>query len=131
MGLAASFAWSPPGRAAGAGPAEQLRGAIDRVLGVLEDPALKGEGRAAERRRALRQIADEIFDFEETARRAMAQHWRTLTEAQRKEFVELFSDLLERTYTSKIELYGGERIQYRAERIEGVFATVPTQLITK
>jgi phospholipid transport system substrate-binding protein len=131
MGLAASFAWPPPGRAAGAGPAEQLRGAIDRVLGVLEDPALKGEGRAAERRRALRQIADEIFDFEETARRAMAQHWRTLTEAQRKEFVELFSDLLERTYTSKIELYGGERIQYRAERIEGDFATVPTQLITK
>ena len=101
------------------------------MLQVLEDPALKGEARAAERRRALRQIADEIFDFDETARRAMAQHWRSLTEARRKEFVALFSDLLERTYTSKIELYSGERIQYPAERIEGDFATVSTRLITK
>jgi phospholipid transport system substrate-binding protein len=131
MGLACTLAWPPPGRAAGAGPTEQLRGAIDRVLQVVEDPALKGEVRAAERHRALRQIADEIFDFDETARRAMAQHWRSLTEAQRKEFVELFSDLLARTYTSKIELYGGERIQYPAERIEGDFATVSTRLITK
>ena len=117
--------------AAGSGPTEQLKDAIDRVLQVLDDPALKGEARAAERHRALRQIADEIFDFDETARRAMAQHWRALTEAQRKEFVELFSDLLERTYTSKIELYSGERIQYLAERIESDFATVSTRLITK
>lgn len=129
--MAHGLACPPPGRAAGAGPTEQLRGAIDRVLQVLEDPALKGEARAAERRPALRRIADEIFEFEETARRAMAQHWRTLTEAQRREFVALFSDLLERAYTSKIELYGGERIQYLAERIEGDFATVPTRLITK
>lgn len=131
IGLACTLAWAPGAGGAGSGPAEQLKGAIDRVLQVLEDPALKGESRAAERRRALRQIADEIFDFDETARRAMAQHWRSLTDAQRKEFVALFSDLLERTYTSKIELYSGERIQYPAERIEGDFATVSTRLITK
>src|SRR5512144_369981 len=131
IGLACTRAWAPGASGAGSGPTEQLKGAIDRVLQVLEDPALKGEARAAERRRALRQIADEIFDFDETARRAMAQHWRSLTEAQRKEFVGLFSDLLERAYTSKIELYGGERIQYPAERIEGDFATVSTRLITK
>jgi phospholipid transport system substrate-binding protein len=61
----------------------------------------------------------------------MAQHWRSLTEAQRKEFVGLFSDLLERAYMSKIELYRGEQIQYPAERIEGDFAIVSTRLITK
>jgi len=131
IGLACTLAWAPAAGEAGSGPTEQLKGAVDRVLQVLEDPALKGEARAAERHRVLRQIADEIFDFDETARRAMAQHWRSLTEAQRKEFVELFSDLLERTYTSKIELYSGERIQYPAERIEGDFATVSTRLITK
>jgi phospholipid transport system substrate-binding protein len=147
IGLACTLAWAPGAGGVGSGPTEQLKGAIDRVLQVLEDPALKGEARAAERHRALREIADEIFDFDETARRAMAQHWRSLTEAQRKEFVGLFSDLLERAYTSKIELYGGERIQYPAgeriqypageriqypaERIEGDFATVSTRLITK
>lgn len=129
--MVCSLAWTPTAGAAGASPTAQIKGAIDRVLQVLEDPALKGEARAAERHHAARLIVDEIFDFEETARRALAQHWRSLTEAQRKEFVELFSDLLERTYTSKIEAYGGERIQYPAERIEGDFATVSTRLITK
>jgi phospholipid transport system substrate-binding protein len=130
VGLVCTLAWAPTAGGAGAGPTEQLKGAIDRVLQVLEDPALKGEARAAERRRAVRRIADEIFDFEETARRAMAQHWRPLTGAQRNEFVGLFGDLLERAYMSKIELYGGERIQYLTERIEGDLATVSTRLVT-
>jgi len=125
-----------PGRgaaaaAAGPGPIEQLKGPIDRVLQVLEDPGLKVGARAAQRRRSVRQIADEIFDFEEIARRAMAQHWRSLTTPQRKEFVAVFSDLLERAYMSKIELYGGEQIQYTGERVEGDLATVTTRLVTK
>ena len=126
------LAWAPAAAgAAGSGPTEQLRGAIDRVLQVLQDPALKVEARASDRRRAIRQIADEIFDFDETARRAMGQHWHSLAAAQQKEFVALFSDLLERAYMSKIELYGGEKIQYAGERVEGDFATVSTRIITK
>jgi phospholipid transport system substrate-binding protein len=116
---------------AGSGPTEQLRGAIDRVLEVLDDPALKDAARAADRHRTVRRIADEMFDFEETARRAMAQHWRSLTPAQQREFVDVFSDLLERAYISKIELYSGEKIQYPGERVEGDVATVSTRIITK
>ncbi|HEY7653489.1 MAG TPA: ABC transporter substrate-binding protein [Methylomirabilota bacterium] len=125
------LAAGPAVDAAGPGPTEQLKRTIDRVLQVLEDPGLKVEARAAERRRSVRQLADEIFDFEETAGRAMAQHWRPLTPPQRKEFAGVFSDLLERAYMSKIELYGGERIQYTGERVEGDFASVSTRLITK
>ena len=129
--LLCALAVVPAAHGAGPGPTEQLRRAIDRVLRVLEDPALKGEARAAERRHALRQIADEIFDFDEMARRAMGQHWRSLTAAQRTEFVQVFSDLLERAYTSKIELYRGEKIQYPGERVEGDLATVSTRIVTK
>jgi phospholipid transport system substrate-binding protein len=129
--LLCALAAVPAANGAGPGPTEQLKGVIDRVLEVLEDPALKGEAKAADRHRAVRQIADEMFDFEETARRAMAQHWRSLTPAQRREFVDVFSDLLERAYMSKIELYGGEKIQYPGERVEGDVATVLTRLITK
>jgi phospholipid transport system substrate-binding protein len=130
LGALVILAWAPAVGASGPGPTEQLKGAIDRVLRVLEDPGLKAPPRAAERRREIRRIAEEIFDFEETARRAMAQHWRTLTPAQQGEFVTLFTDLLEQAYISKIEMYGGERIQYLGERVEGDYATVSTRLTT-
>jgi phospholipid transport system substrate-binding protein len=125
------LAWAPAAGASGPGPTEQLKGAIDRVLVVLEDPALKAPARAAERRRAIRRIAEEIFDFEETARLAMAQHWRALAPEQQREFVTLFTDLLEQAYMSKIEMYGGERIQYVGERVQGDYATIATRLTTK
>jgi phospholipid transport system substrate-binding protein len=113
------------------GPTQQLKATIERLLSVLQDPELKGEAKVAERRQAIRRIAEEVFDFEETARRALGQHWRTLTPAQRKEFVSLFSDLLEQAYLSKIEQYGGERIQYTGERVDGDLAAVSTRFTTK
>src|SRR2546426_4426836 len=110
---------------------EQLKGAIARVVSTLESPAMKGEGKAAERRAAVRQIANEIFDFGEIARRSLGRYWQPLSEAQRAEFVGLFGDLLERSYISKIELYGGEKIVYSGERMDGDLAIVSTKIITK
>jgi phospholipid transport system substrate-binding protein len=110
---------------------EQLKGAIDRVVSTLDSPAMKGEGKAADRRAAVRQIANEIFDFGEIARRSLGRYWQPLSEAQRAEFVGLFGDLLERSYISKIELYGGEKIVYSGERMDGDLAIVSTKIITK
>ena len=112
-------------------PTDQLKGAVERVLKTLDDPTLKGEARLSERRVAVRKIANEIFDFSEIAKRSMARHWQPLSETQRTEFVGLFADLLERSYISKIETYGGEKIQYTAERADGDFATVSTRIVTK
>ena len=112
-------------------PTDQLRGAVDRVLKTLDDPSLKGADKVADRRVAVRKIANEIFDFAEIAKRSMARHWQPLSEPQRTEFVGLFADLLERSYISKIETYGGEKIQYTAEKIDGDYATVSTRIITK
>ena len=111
--------------------ADQVRSAIDRVLATVDNPALKGDGEIAERRAAVRKIANEIFDFSEIARRSLGRHWLPLSEAQRAEFVGLFGDLLERSYISKIELYGGEKIIYSGERVDGDLATVSTKIITK
>ena len=110
---------------------EQLKGAIERVVSTLDSPAMKGEGKAVERRAAVRQIANEIFDFGEIARRSLGRYWQPLSEAQRAEFVGLFGDLLERSYISKIELYGGEKIIYSGERVDGDLAIVSTKIITK
>ena len=118
--------------AAAGAPSDQLKSQIDRVLKTLDDPELKKEGRAKERRTAVRKIANDIFDFGETARRSLGRHWQPRTPAERDEFVQLFSDLLERSYISKVELYGGEKIQYLGDTIdEQTQAKVQTKLLTK
>ena len=117
--------------AAAGAPSDQLKTQIDRVLKTLDDPELKKEGRAKERRAAVRKIANDIFDFGETARRSLGRHWQPRTQAERDEFVELFADLLERSYISKVELYGGEKIQYLGDTIDGEQAKVQTKLLTK
>lgn len=112
-------------------PTDQLRSQVDRVLKLLEDPALQAPDKVRERREAVRKVADEIFDFGETARRALGRHWAARTAEERDEFVKLFGDLLERSYISKIELYGGEKIQYIGDRIDGETALVQSKLLTK
>jgi len=117
-------AWAGP-------PTEQLRGHVERVIKVLEDPELKREGRQAERREAIRHLANEIFDFTETTRRSLGQHWQTRTPAEREQFVKLYADVLERSYIGKIEHYSGERIVFVGESVEREQATVRTRLVTK
>jgi phospholipid transport system substrate-binding protein len=117
--------------AAAGAPSEQLKTQIDRVLKTLEDPDLKKEGKAKDRRVAVRRIANDIFDFGETARRSLGRHWQPRTPAERDEFVQLFSDLLERSYISRVELYGGEKIQYLGDSTDGDQAKVQTRLLTK
>jgi phospholipid transport system substrate-binding protein len=112
-------------------PTEQLKGAIERVVKTLDNPALKGEAKVSERRAAVRKIANDIFDFSEIARRSLGRHWAARSEAEQKEFVALFGDLLERAYISKIDTYGGEKIVYTAERSEGDIAIVSTKIISK
>lgn len=112
---------------AGSSPTDQLREYTDQVLKVLEDPAL----RALDRRSAVRKIAQEVFDLNETAKRALARHWQARTPAEREEFTHLFADLLERTYISRIDQYGGERVRYLSETIDGDRAVVRARVLTK
>ena len=117
--------------AAAQDPTAQLKASTDRVIQILQNPALKGPAKVSQRRAAIRQVTEEIFDVNEMARRALGPHWRSLTDQQRKEFARLFTDLVEQSYMSKIELYSGEPIRYPGAKVEGDLATVSTQIITK
>ena len=116
------------GPGAEAGPvSDQFRSDLSRVLKVVED----SEGKSVEARRAaLRAAADPVFDWREMAARALASHWQARSEAERAEFVGLFTDLIERAYVTKVERYSGEPVRFVGERAEGNLAVVQTRLIT-
>ena len=111
-------------------PSDQLKVQLERVLKTVQDPEVKKEGRLAERR-AVRKIAEEIFDFDDTAKRTLARHWAQRSPAEREEFVKLFSDVFEHAYLSKVELYQGERVTYLGDSVEAGLATVKTRFLTK
>ena len=119
-----SSAWAGP-------PTDQLRGSIDRVIRVLEDPELRRESRTAERRAVIRRIANEIFDFTEITRRCLGRHWQARTPDEREEFTRLFTDLLERAYIGKLESYSGERVVYLGDAADDDVASVRTRLVTR
>ena len=112
-------------------PTDQLKTSVDRVIRLIEDPTLKTDAKVKERRAAIRKEAENILDFQETAKRALGPHWQRISEKEQQEFVSLFSDLLEHAYISKIERYSGERITYAGEAADGDAVTVKTRFVTK
>jgi len=120
-----------PSPAPAGAPTDQLKAPFDEVIRILRDPRLKSDSKAAERRAAIRKEAEAIFDFQETATRALGRHWQNLSAAEQREFVSLFTDLLARAYLVKIERYSGEPIVYTGDSIDGELATVKTKFITK
>jgi phospholipid transport system substrate-binding protein len=129
--IAVVLAQCPLHDAVAGAPTDQLRTSVDQVLKILADPELKKEARTPERRRMIRAVAGDIFDFGEISRRSLAVHWQSRSLAERTEFVALFGDLLENSYISKIEGYSGEKIVYAGDTVDGSLAVVRTKILTK
>jgi phospholipid transport system substrate-binding protein len=131
VALVAVFVAGSTAPAQAGAPTDQVREYTDAVVRILEDPALKAEDRKPERRAAVRKIAAEVFDVQETARRALGPHWQQRTPQQREEFVQLFAELLEQTYISKIDFFGGERLRFTEEKVDGDNAIVRAKVVTR
>lgn len=112
-------------------PTDQMKQTIDKVIDILNNKELKKPGKVKERRTALRKAVGEKFDFEEMAKRSLALFWKQRTPEEKKEFVSLYSDLLERSYIKKIENYSDEKIIYTDENVDDGYAIVKTKIITK
>ena len=82
-----------------------------------------------ERREAIKEIIRERFDFGEMARRSLGPEWQRRTPEERKEFVNLFIDLLERAYISAIE--DVESVRDLREKVDGNYAEVRTRVVDK
>jgi len=112
-------------------PTEQIKQTTDKILSIVKDPGLRSPSKAQERRRLIRKAADERFDWEEMARRSLGRYWAQRTAEEEKEFVSLFSELVERTYMSQVENYSGESVQYGKETIDGDYAVVTVDILTQ
>ena len=63
------------------------------------------------------------------ARRSLGPEWRRHTPKEQKEFVQLFTDLLERAYLQQIESYNDQKVRYLNEREDSSYAQVDTKIV--
>jgi phospholipid transport system substrate-binding protein len=61
--------------------------------------------------------------------RSLGPHWRRLEAQQQKDFVALFTELLERTYAERIDLYEGQKVVHTGETVDKNYAVVKTRII--
>lgn len=120
--IAVAAVLSAAGPAVAAEPTDALKQRVDRVVQILAQP---GNHRAE-----IRRIAEEIFDFEEMSRRALGPHWSARTPEERRQFVPLFTDVLERAYIGRLESGRGGKVLYVGESVDSDEATVRTRIVT-
>ncbi len=111
-------------------PMDAVKSVVDKVISILQDPALKAPGMKKQRRDLIKQTVDRRFDYEEMAKRSLGAPWRTLSAGQSQEFVGLFGELLEASYSGKVMNYQGQKVQYLRQIMEGSdYAEVKTVIL--
>jgi len=96
-------------------PLETVKADVDKVLDVLRDPSLKSESAKKVKKDKIRAISREMFDFTELSKRTLAQNWSKFNPGQQKEFVDLYTSVLEDAYANKIISYTDEKIVFNKE----------------
>jgi len=109
-------------------PSELVRHTTEQAIAVLRDPSLMDHQQ--ERREKFWQIVLPRFDTQEIAKRCLGPQWQQLTEEQKKEFIQLFVELVKGSYQSTLERHTADaRFSFDGEQVEGDFAEVNMQIL--
>ena len=111
--LIAAFIASPLQADAATGK-ESVETQVNKILEKLKDPAFKQQPRD-DKIAEVRKIINEIFDYTELSKRTLGRYWKKFSDAQKTEFIELFSALLENVYADRILAYTHEVIEFGKE----------------
>ena len=114
----------------GGAPTDQIKATTDKILAILTDPALQAPEMLEEKKKMIRKVVDERFDWTAISRRALGRHWRKMTADEKKAFVPLFGQMLEKTYLSRVGEYSGEKVSYEDEKVDGTYGVVKAKIIS-
>lgn len=112
-------------------PLDALRGPVDNIISVLNDPQYEDSAKRDVEREKIWKIIRKLFDFTEMAKRTLARNWRSFTPQERKEFTQVFAEFLGNTYIDKIQKdYREETVVYvKQETVTDSKALVTTKIV--
>ena len=104
------------------GPKAQVEQTVNAILDVLRCDV----GDEVEQRAQISTMIRNKFDFKVMSEGALGRNWKVVSDAERENFVVLFSRLLEETYLGRIRAYTDQKISYGEESIRKGRAVVET-----
>jgi phospholipid transport system substrate-binding protein len=110
-------------------PKVEMQKTIDDIIAIAE--AHQGDAQKTVRREKLRTLINPKFNFAEMSKRSLGPNWNEITPEEQKEFTLVFSELLARTYLSKIETVKPGMVKVESEQVEAPRAVVKTTVTSK
>jgi phospholipid transport system substrate-binding protein len=108
------------------GALDATRQFVTQALHVLSDKQTPVAQRSAQ----LRQLLEPNFDFTEMSKSALGYHWKQLSPDQRANFTQVFKTFIESAYSSKINEYSGQKVQFiREAPLSPGYAQVFTNIV--
>jgi len=126
LSIAFSLAFAPVVVSAEGSAIDAVRGSVDGILDILKKDGMD----KAAKRSAMEVIIDERFDFRAMSQRTLATNWKKASDAEKQEFTDLFSQLIQSSYVGKLEAYTNETVEYVTEKVKGRKALVETMIKT-
>lgn len=89
-----------------ANPAEFVKNMGDKAFASLSEAGLTDE----ERVKRFRTLLNEAFDLPRIARFTLGRYWRTASDAEKSEFVELFEKFVIQAYSARFQDLSGKKL---------------------
>jgi len=116
-----------------ASPMEALKQPVQEGIDLLRDPAYADPAKRTEQRERMWSIIREAFDFRLISASALGRNWRRFSPQEQETFTDVFSQLLGKTYISKIQgNYSDEQVVFLSEDVIAPNkAVVYTEIVRK
>lgn len=100
-------------------PLDHVRFSVARLATVVESGQSQDEAR---------RVVEEMFDFDEMARRILGPHWQDGSPQEQVEFVRVFRALVERVYLMNLGNFPLRSMTFVSESLAGPYAQVQSRI---
>ncbi len=118
---------APLSQADDATPSAAVKGAVDKILGILRKPDFNFD----KDRSSISVEIRKAFDDVAMAQSVLSTNWKAINADQQSEFKELLSQTIENNYIGRLKAYTDEKVEIRHEDVKDTLATVDTVIVAK
>jgi phospholipid transport system substrate-binding protein len=113
------------------GPMAQLKATNDKIDKILKSKPVAGSPEEKKAKEDLKVIVNGLLDYQELAKRSLAQHWDEIGKQKQELFVSTLRELIEKNYVKQLRTNLDYAVSYKNESLKDGEALVNTVVKVK